>query len=68
MSQPLAAISPDALAGRIVVIRGQRVLLDADLAALYEVETRVFNQAVSRNLRRFPKDFMFQLTDEEFKN
>ncbi len=68
MNQPLAAISPDALAGRIVVIRGQRVLLDSDLAALYEVETRVFNQAVSRNLRRFPKDFMFQLTDEEFKN
>ncbi len=68
MNQPLVAISPDALAGRIVVIRGQRVLLDADLAALYGVETRVFNQAVSRNLRRFPKDFMFQLTDEEFKN
>lgn len=67
MNQPLAAISPEALAGRIVVIRGQRVLLDSDLAALYEVETRVFNQAVSRNLRRFPKDFMFQLTDEEFK-
>jgi hypothetical protein len=68
MNQPLAAISPEALAGRIVVIRGQRVLLDSDLAALYEVETRVFNQAVSRNLRRFPPDFMFQVTDEEFKN
>jgi hypothetical protein len=68
MNQPLAAISTEALAERIVVIRGQRVLLDADLAALYEVETRVFNQAVSRNLRRFPPDFMFQLTDEEFKN
>lgn len=68
MIQPLAAISPEALAGRIVVIRGQRVLLDSDLAALYEVETRVFNQAVTRNLRRFPPDFMFQLTDEEFKN
>lgn len=68
MNQPLAAISPEALAGRIVVARGQRVLLDSDLAALYEVETRVFNQAVTRNLRRFPPDFMFQLTDEEFKN
>jgi hypothetical protein len=64
----LAALSPQALAGRIAVIRGQRVLLDADLAQLYEVETRVFNQAVKRNLRRFPPDFMFQLTDEEFKN
>ena len=39
-----------------------------DLAQLYEVETRVFNQMVKRNLRRFPPDFMFQLTDEEFKN
>jgi hypothetical protein len=68
MNESLAALSPQALAGRIVVIRGQRVLLDADLAALYDVETRVFNQAVSRNLRRFPPDFMFQLTDEEFKN
>ncbi len=67
MNQPLAAISPDALAGRIVVIRGQRVLLDADLATLYGVETRVFNQAVSRNLRRFPKDFMFRLTEDEFE-
>ena len=44
MNQPLAAISSEALAGRIVVIRGQRVLLDADLAALYEVETKKFNQ------------------------
>ena len=68
MNESLAALSPQALAGRIVVIRGQRVLLDADLAQLYEVETRVFNQAVKRNLRRFPPDFMFQLTGEEFKN
>ena len=63
-----AALSPQSLAGRILVIRGQRVLLDADLAQLYEVETRVFNQAVKRNLKRFPPDFMFQLTDEEFAN
>lgn len=68
MNESLATLSPQALAGRIVVIRGQRVLLDADLAQLYEVETRVFNQTVKRNLRRFPPDFMFQLTDEEFKN
>src|ERR1043166_8108921 len=46
---------------RIYEIRGQRVMLDFDLAALYEVETRVLNQAVKRNLIRFPKDFMFQL-------
>jgi hypothetical protein len=68
MNPSTEAISPQALAGRIVVIRGQRVLLDSDLAGLYEVETRVFNQAVKRNLSRFPADFMFQLTQEEFAN
>ena len=44
---------------RIYEIRGERVMLDFDLAALYEVETRVLNQAVKRNIKRFPKDFMF---------
>jgi hypothetical protein len=68
MYQPLAAISPEALAGRIVVIRGQRVLLDSDLAALYEVETKKFNQQIKRNLTRFPQDFMFRLTDDEFES
>ena len=68
MNPSTEAISAQALAGRIVVIRGQRVLLDLDLAELYEVETRVFNQAVKRNLSRFPTDFMFQLTEEEFAN
>lgn len=50
----------------ILLIRSQKVILDADLAALYEVETRVLVQAVKRNLERFPEDFMFQLTQEEF--
>jgi hypothetical protein len=50
---------------RIYVIRGQRVMLDSDLAALYEVETKALNRAVKRNPDRFPKDFMFQLTEEE---
>ena len=50
---------------RIYLIRGQKVMLDADLAELYQVETRVFNQAVRRNSERFPNDFMFQLTEEE---
>src|SRR5690606_20518038 len=45
-----------------------RVMLDRDLAALYEVETRVFNQAVKRNVKRFPEDFMFQLTKAEWDN
>ena len=49
----------------ILVLRGHKVLLDADLAALYEVETRVLVQAVKRNLERFPEDFMFQLGPEE---
>lgn len=52
---------------RILSIRGQQVMLDADLATLYEVETRVLVQAVKRNLERFPEDFMFQLTAEEFQ-
>lgn len=47
---------------RIYLIRGQKILLDSDLAALYEVETRVLNQAVKRNFERFPEDFMFRLT------
>lgn len=51
---------------RIYVIREQRIMLDRDIAALYEVETRVFNQAVKRNFQRFPSDFMFQLTREEW--
>lgn len=52
---------------RIYEIRGERVMLDRDLAALYEVETRVLNQAVKRNIKRFPADFMFQLTKDEFE-
>ncbi len=51
---------------RIYEIRGERVMLDFDLAALYETETRIFNQAVKRNIKRFPKDFMFQLTRQEW--
>ncbi len=53
---------------KIFVIRGQRVMLDADLAFLYGVETKVLNQAMKRNIERFPDDFMFQLTVEETSN
>jgi hypothetical protein len=49
----------------ILILRGHKVMLDTDLAALYDVETRVLVQAVKRNLERFPKDFMFQLTNQE---
>ena len=50
---------------RIYQIRGHRVILDKDIAFLYEIETKVLNQAVNRNIKRFPLDFMFQLTKEE---
>ena len=53
---------------KIYEIRGQKVMLDFDLAEMYEVETRVLNQAVKRNIERFPEDFMFQLTKEEWEN
>lgn len=51
--------------GRIIYIRGHKVMLSAHLAELYGVETRVLNQAVKRNMKRFPKDFMFQLNNTE---
>ena len=51
----------------IYVVRGQQVMLDSDLAMLYQVETKVFNQAISRNIERFPENFRFQLTKEEFE-
>jgi len=57
----------DIIAEKIFLIRGQKVMIDRDLAELYGVETRLLNQAVRRNLKRFPKDFMFQLTSEEMK-
>ena len=55
-----------AIQNKIYEIRGLRVMLDRDLAELFGVETRVLNQAVKRNLERFPEDFMFQLTKEEW--
>jgi len=58
-------ISQGIIEQKIFVIRGQKVMLDKDLAVLYEVETKVLNQAVKRNLKRFPMDFMFQLSQEE---
>ncbi len=50
----------------ILLVRGEKVMLDTDLATLYEVETRILTQAVKRNIDRFPADFMFQLNKEEF--
>ena len=59
-------VPPQRIEKAIYLIRGQKVMLDADLAKLYQVSTKVLNQAVKRNEDRFPADFMFQLTDEEF--
>ena len=57
---------PENLAQLVVAVRGERVLLDTDLATLYGVEARALNQAVARNRNRFPDDFMFQLTVQEY--
>ena len=56
------------ITGKIYLIRKHNVMLDRDLAELYGVETKVLKQAVRRNIDRFPSDFMFELTDTEFKN
>jgi hypothetical protein len=58
-------IPAEVIESRILIIRGKKVMIDRDLAQLYAVETRVLNQAVRRNLERFPEDFMFTLTREE---
>lgn len=63
-----AAIPAGDIERSILVMRGHKVLLDADLAKLYGVETKVLLQALKRNPDRFPKDFMFQLTDQEFRD
>jgi hypothetical protein len=55
------------IASRIVVLLGQKVILDADLADLYDVATKALTQAVRRNMERFPRDFMFQLTPQELR-
>lgn len=59
--------APELIEQRIYTIRGQRVMLDSDLAELYGVETEVFNQAVKRQRKRFPSDFMIQLGQEEIE-
>ena len=61
-----AMIPPERIEGRILLIRGHKVMIDAHLAQLYDVETRALVQAVKRNPLRFPDDFMFQLSAEEF--
>ncbi|MBQ2873839.1 MAG: ORF6N domain-containing protein [Bacteroidales bacterium] len=60
-------MEPVQIESMIYEIRGQKVMLDRDLAKLYQVETRTLNQAVKRNMKRFPEDFMFQLNSEEYE-
>ena len=61
----LIVIPSERIISRIFLIRGRKVMIDRDLADLYEVETRILNQAVRRNINRFPSDFMFQLNPKE---
>ena len=65
MTQQLVKIPNERLEKAIFLVRGEKVMLDRDLAELYGVETRVLNQSVRRNLERFPSDFMFELTRDE---
>lgn len=64
----LVVVPDELVMNKIYLIRNQKVMLDSDLAELYHVDTKVLNQQVKRNLKRFPDDFMFQLTDKEFDN
>jgi hypothetical protein len=68
MTDKQAVIPLERIESHIVLMRGQKVMLSTHLAELYEVEPRVLVQAVKRNITRFPEDFMFQLSTEEFAN
>ncbi|OFV93156.1 MAG: DNA-binding protein [Acidobacteria bacterium RIFCSPLOWO2_12_FULL_65_11] len=67
MSEP-SLVPMERIERAILVLRGHRVMLDADLAALYQVETKALVRAVTRNIERFPADFMFRLSADEFEN
>ncbi len=64
----VALVAEQKILNRIHVIRSQKIMLDEDLAAMYGVETKRLNEQVKRNIKRFPKDFMFTLTQKEFDN
>jgi phage regulator Rha-like protein len=68
MNQNLIRIPSERIISKIYIIRNKKVMLDRDLAVLYGVKTTVFNQAVRRNIKRFPADFMFQLDKNEMKS
>ena len=64
----IAMIPDDIILHKIIFIRGQKVMIDRDLAILYDVETKRLKEAVRRNQERFPSDFMFEMTDSEFQD
>ena len=66
--EPSSLVSQENVERKILILRGKKVMLDRDLAELYEVETRALNQAVRRNIDRFPEDFIFPLTRSEIMN
>jgi hypothetical protein len=66
--QHLSIIPEETIINKIYLIRGQKVMIDRDLAELYGIETKVLKQTVKRNIERFPKDFMFEMTDKEFQD
>ena len=68
MENEISILEENSIRSKIHLIRGQQVMLDRDLAELYLVETKALNQAVKRNIERFPENFMFQLNDTEFEN
>ncbi|OGZ62808.1 MAG: DNA-binding protein [Candidatus Staskawiczbacteria bacterium RIFCSPLOWO2_01_FULL_37_25b] len=68
MPQNLIIIPAERIVSKIYIIRNRKVMLDKDLSELYGVKTKSLNLAVKRNLKRFPEDFMFKLSKEEFKN
>ena len=64
----MTRIPDEFIASKIFVIRNKKVMLDEDLAELYDVETKRLNEQIKRNIARFPEDFMFQLSQKEFDN
>lgn len=65
--QEVVLINEDTIRDKMYTVRGQKVMLDTDLAEIYGYSTKAFNQQVKRNIERFPEDFMFQLSDKELK-
>lgn len=67
MNETIPILSDDVIMNKIYIIRGLKVMLDRDLAELYNVETKRLKEAVRRNIKRFPEDFLFEMTKTEFE-